>query len=266
MLEVDKAYWKDSIKGLKQLNDNSIPLHITSPPYYAYKDYGNDKDNIENLKSYEEYINYLDNWLKESFRVSSEDGRLCIIIDDKHTNLKTEGINKNRGTHARLILLAEKHGWIYKDLIIWKKNRGSHASGGANYMLGSYPYPPNIPFINLFEYILIFRKEGRSRISNIPDKIKEDSKMTFNEFKWAAESVWHINGEKNKDHPCPFPEEIPRRLIKLFSFVGEVVLDSFMGSGTTLFVAKSLKRRYIGIDLNKNYVDYTNKRLQQEFL
>ncbi len=251
---------------MKLIADGTIPLHITSPPYYAYKDYGDSEGNIENFKTYEEYIDFLDRWLKESYRVSCEDGRLCVIIDDKHTNLKTEGVNKNRGTHARIILMAEKHGWVYKDLIIWAKVRRGNASGGAVYMLGSYPYPPNIPLINLFEYILIFRKDGKKRVNFVSKSDKEKSKLTFNEFKWAAESIWKIAAEKNKEHPCPFPEEIPRRLIKLFSFVGDTVLDSFVGGGTTPMVAKSNKRNYIGFDINQDYVDMSDKRLKQGVL
>lgn len=256
----------DSLQLLKQLPENSIQLVVTSPPYYAYKDYGNNEGNIENFGSYREYLNYLDNWLEQIYRVTCEDGRACIIIDDKHTNLKTEGINKNRGTHARLILLGEKHGFIYKDLIIWAKARVGHASGGAKYMLGSFPYPPNIPLVNWFEYIIVFRKDGKPQVTTITEKQKEKSKLGFNEFKWASESIWKISAEQNRGHPCPFPEKLARRLIKLFSFHGDIVLDPFLGSGTTAMVAKQLGRNYIGFEINPEFCEIARKRLYQQIL
>jgi DNA modification methylase len=189
---------------MKQLGDNSIPLTVTSPPYFAYKDYGKIEGNIENLETYEKYVEYFNDWFKELYRITEEDGRVCIIIDDKHTNLKTEGVNKNRGTHARFILLAEKYGFQYKDLIIWAKARAGHASGGADKMLGSYPYPPNIPCVSWFEYVLIFRKQGNPRIQRITQTQKELSKLSMNEFKWACESIWKIQPEN-------IPVHIPKK-------------------------------------------------------
>lgn len=266
MLELNKIYNLDCLCGMAQLDDNSIDLILTSPPYFAFKDYGEDPRNIENLAHYEDYITYLSKWLRECYRVLSEDGRLCIIIDDKHTNMKTEGENRNRGTHARLILSGEEAGLTYKDLVIWAKARAGHASGGSNLMLGSYPYPPNIPMVNWFEYILIFRKGGRAKVSRITGEQKAQSKLTFKEFKWASESIWKIPPEREQNHPCPFPEEIARRLIKLFSFVGDTVLNPFVGSGTTAMVAKQLQRNYIGFDLNPTFCKVSENRLSQSIL
>jgi modification methylase len=263
-LEVNKIYQGDSLELLKLLASNSVHLVVTSPPYFAFKDYGDDPQNIENFQTYEQYCSYLDQWLKELYRVIDEDGRVCIVVDDKHTNLKTEGVNKNRGTHARLILYAEDHGFTYKDLIIWAKARAGHASGGADKMLGSYPYPPNIPMVSWFEYILIFRKDGEPRVRRVLEQNKADSKLSMAQFKWACESIWYVNPEPVRDHPCPYPEEIPRRLIQLFSFKGETVLDPFSGSGTTAFVAKSLGRNYIGFELNPEFVGLSMDKLKQQ--
>lgn len=251
---------------MNQLEVNSVQLVVTSPPYYAYKDYGDHPANIENLDSYPEYIAYFDRWFKRLYSVVDEDGRVCIIIDDKHTNLKTEGVNKNRGTHARLIMLAEKHGFVYKDLVIWAKVRVGHASGGSDKMLGSYPYPPNIPLVNWFEYILVFRKDGKARAGRVSEEQKKLSKLTQKEFKWASESIWKIPPEINSKHPCPFPEEVARRLIKLFSFHGETVLDPFVGSGTTAFVCKQLGRNFIGFELNPDFCQLSSNMLKQEIL
>lgn len=266
-LEINHIYQGDSTQKLKELASNSIQLVITSPPYYAYKNYGKYPGNIENFESYEKYIEYFDEWFKELFRVTDDDGRVCIIVDDKHTNLKTEGENRNRGTHARFIMLAEKHGFCYKDLIIWQKiGHIGHPSGGAKYMLGSFPHPPNIPFLNCFEYILVFRKRGKSRASRVTEQQKQKSLLTEKEFYWAAESIWKITSAKSQKHPCPYPEEIPRRLIKLFSFHGETVLDPFVGSGTTARVCKQLGRNFIAFDLNPIFCDLSKDGLKQECL
>lgn len=266
MLETDCIYQGDSIERMKDLRANCIQLTVTSPPYFAFKDYGESPANIENFDNYELYIDYFQDWFKELYRVTDEDGRVCIIVDDKHTNLKTEGINKNRATHARLIMMAEKQGFVYKDLVIWAKARAGHASGGSGLMLGSYPYPPNIPMVNWFEYILIFHKPGHSRASRVTVEQKEQSKLNFGEFKWASESIWKISPERNQNHPCPFPEEIVRRLIKLFSFYGDTVLDPFAGSGTTAMVSKSLGRKYLGFELNPQFCKVSISRLTQEIL
>ncbi len=263
-MEVNRIYQGDSTQRLKELEPNSVNLVVTSPPYYAYKDYGQIEGNIENFSTFEQYMNYFEEWFKELYRVVDDDGRVCIIVDDKHTNLKTEGENKNRATHARLILLAEKYGFTYKDLVIWAKARAGHASGGSGLMLGSYPYPPNIPFVNWFEYVLIFHKQGKSRASRVTQEQKDRSKLNFGEFKWASESIWKIPPEKQIDHPAPYPEEIVRRLIKLFSFYGDTVLDPFMGSGTTGMASKSLGRKYVGIELNPEFASRARQRLTQQ--
>lgn len=259
-------YQGDSLELMQQQDSNSVQLTVTSPPYFAHKDYGSDAKNIENFTTYDNYCQYLKSWLRELHRVTDEDGRVCIVVDDKHTNLKTEGVNINRGTHARLIMYAEMAGFEYKDLIIWAKARAGHASGGSGLMLGSYPYPPNIPFVNWFEYILIFRKAGKSRVSRVSVEAKEKSKLNFGEFKWASESIWKITPERDSEHPCPYPKEIPRRLIKLFSFHGDVVLDPFLGSGTTALMAKLLGRKFIGYELNPDFVKLAKSALCQEAL
>jgi DNA modification methylase len=261
-LEVNKIYQGDSLELLTQLPNGSIQLTVTSPAYFARKDYGNNPQNIENLPSYEAYIDYLAQWLKELYRVTDEDGRVCIVVDDTHTNLKEDGINKNRGTHARLILLAEQAGFIYKDLIIWAKAHSGHASGGSGLMLGSFPYPPNVPIVNWFEYILILYKPGKSRSSRVSEEQKEYSKLSKTEREWAGKSIWEINPTKGSKHPCPFPKEIAKRLIKLFSFYGDTVLDPFLGSGTTAIEARLEGRNFVGFEINPFFVGLSEKALR----
>jgi len=261
-VQLNRLYIEDCRLTMARMESDSIALLLTSPPYYAHKEYGDDPENIENSKDYDEYIEHMEDVLSEAIRIICEDGRMLIVVDDKHTNRKTEGMNINRATHARLILVAERFGFEYKDVIIWAKIRPGHASGGSIYMLGSYPYPPNIPFVNTFEYILIFRKPGKSRVSMIDEQSKEESKLGFTEFKWAAESIWWIPAERNREHPCPFPEDIAKRLIRLFSFKGEIIYDPFIGSGTTGLVAEKMGRNWIGSEINPEFAAYANKRIE----
>lgn len=242
-------YQGDCLKVIpEKIEDESIDLMITSPPYFAHKEY-------EDWKDYDHYINFLIFSFKEMYRVIKPGCRLCINIDDKHTDLKTYGYNECWGTHAILISQL-KEIYAFKDMIVWTKVRGAHATGGANYVLGSYPYPAEIPIITNYEYILIFRKKGKR---NNPVN-KTNSKLTFNEFKTYAMGLWNFPAEKQRIHPAPFPEELPKRLIKIFSFKNEIVLDPFLGSGTTMKVAQDLGRNCIGIELSPEYCEDVKKR------
>lgn len=260
-MKIDIIYNDDALVRLEKLADACAGCIITSPPYYAYKSYSNHPLDFENAPTYENYLIKMNICIDKLYRVLVPGGRCCIVIDDKHTNLKTEGINKNRATHARIILMAEKAGFIYKDLIIWAKARVGHASGGARYMLGSFPYPPNIPLVNWFEYILIFHKEGKRKVSK---EIKEKSKLSFVEFKWASQSIWSIPAEKDRSHPAPFPEIISSRLIRLFSFYNDIILDPFIGSGTTAISAIKNNRHFIGIDISKESCVMAKERINRE--
>ena len=125
----------------------------------------------------------------------------------------------------------------------------------------SYPSPVNIPLVNWFEYILVLRKEGKPRIQRVTQEQKDKSKLNFNQFKWASQSIWNIPAERNRTHPCPFPKEIADRLIRLFSFYGDIVFDPFAGSCTTAIVAKMLGRKSISIDISEEYCKMGRKRL-----
>lgn len=250
-LPINQIVEGDCLEVIKSFPNESIDLVVTSPPYFANKEY-------EAWESFGQYTRFLTDVFREAYRIVTPGGRVCINIDDKHTSLKTHGFNKSLGTHAILVAnLLDQYD--FKDLIIWNKVRGAHASGGAQYMLGSYPYPPEIPIITNFEYILIFRKEGQR---HRPDKeTRERSKLTFNNFTKYAMGIWAFPAERNRIHPAPFPEELPWRLIRLFSYIDDVILDPFVGSGTTCVVAEKLNRKWIGIEQNSDYCKISRERI-----
>jgi len=256
-----KLWVGDCLVVMPQLPAESVHLVVTSPPYYASKDYGSDEANFENAPTFEDYLALMRRALQEVYRLLCAGGRCCIVIDDKYTSLKTHGTNFCYGTHAHLIVAAQEIGFLYKGLIIWKKMRASHASGGAHCILGSFPYPPNIPIITMFEYILIFQKPGK--FPQVSEDVKEKSRISKEDFASLAQSIWEVPPEKRAygSCPAPFPLEIPRRFIRLFSFVGNVVLDPFAGSGTTLLAAILEGRVGWGIEINEVFAREAAERL-----
>lgn len=258
-LPLNQIICGDAREILGSFPSQSIDLIITSPPYFVGKEY-----EVQYV-SFEDYLSYLSPVWVECKRLLKKAGFLCINIDDAHISFKRSSRNEteNLGTHAYLITELKRLGFVYRDSIIWEKVRANNPSGGSTFMLGSFPYPPNIPILAQYEFILIFKNHRTNLALDRSTIEKARSKIHFDEFKSWAYGMWHFPGEHNSEHPTPFPEELPKRLIRLFTFHGDVVLDPFAGSGTTCVVARKLCRNYIGIDINPAYVEMAKKRLSQ---
>lgn len=272
--------WKiitgDALQVLNELNDE-VHLTVTSPPYYLSRGqfvspYGDDASDIE-LRSYEGYIEYLTLLFRRVHDITVPGGKLAIVIDDVHVSPKLSGEAYEivYPTHALLTVRLVEMGWLYKGLIIWKKMRSANASGGAATLLGSFPYPPNIPITQMFEFILMFQKKGKRRkptnVEHLSKELQRNEIISFEEFKeWASTGVWNIQPEHRADilNPCPFPVAIPYLLIKFFSHVGETVLDPFCGSGTTGVAAVRLHRNFIGVELYERYAEEARRRIADE--
>ncbi len=232
--------------------DESVHLVITSPPYWKLKDYGNKVEIGQGSSNYEEYLEQICIVFQECVRVLVPDGKLCInmipiFLTGKNTKF---GRRVTRTMITELETFMNSLGNMYfHSLYIWDKRKAVRFSSW-----GSYPYPPNLLSSFQYEWIIVFSKSGkRSRVSK---KIKEASKITHEEFTdWVQNSIWDFQpaSAKKEGHPAPFPEELPRRCIRLYSFVGDTVLDPFAGSGTTLKVARELGRNSIGYELNPEY-------------
>ncbi|MDI6737110.1 MAG: site-specific DNA-methyltransferase [Nanoarchaeota archaeon] len=244
-----KVYFKDS-RIMKEVPDKSINLIVTSPPYFEYKDYGV-KTQVGFGSTFEEYIKDLVIILKECYRVLAEDGKLCINIPNPYSHIKKEGRRFIYPLIPLITLECNKEGLDLYDEIIWVKANANAGALAGKPLFGSYPYPPNFCILkSMFENILIFKKPGKREIRWSKKRI---SKLTKEEWREFTKGVWNISAIKQNTHIAMFPEELPRRLIKLYSFVGDTILDPFVGSGTTLKVAKELGRIGIGYEINSKY-------------
>lgn len=247
---------------MDQLPDKSVHLIITSPPYWQLKDYGADKQ-IGFDDSYEQYINNLNVVWKECYRVLHDGCRLCINIGDQFARSVYYGRYKVIPIHSEIIRFCETIGFDFMGQIIWQKNTTMNTTGGGSVM-GSYPYPRNGIAKLDSEYILLFKKQGKAPVPTKEQKAM--SAMSNEEWNKYFSGHWNFSGVKQDKHIAMFPEELPKRLIKMFSFVGELVLDPFMGSGTTGAVARSLGRNSVGYEINPDFIPIIKQRIGEDTL
>ena len=241
-----------------ELQDKSVHLVITSPPYWQLKDYGTNEQ-IGFNDSYENYINNLNLVWKECYRVLDNGCRLCVNIGDQFARSVYYGRYKVIPIRTEIIKFCESIGFDYMGAIIWQKKTTTNTTGGASIM-GSFPFPRNGILSIDYEFILLFKKLGTPKR---PDKKnKELSRMTKEEWKEYFSGHWNFGGVKQDGHIAMFPEELPKRLIKMFSFVGDKILDPFLGSGTTSLAAKNLDRSSVGYEINHEFILYIRQKLQ----
>ena len=244
---VDQFFQKDS-RTMQEIHDNTVSLIITSPPYNVNKAYGEYGDN----SGLDDYLQYLDEVWQECLRILRPGGRLCINI----ANIgRAPFIPLEAYIAERCIAL----GFFMRGQIIWDKG----ASVGASTAWGSWLSPSNPTLRDVHEHILVFSK-GTNQLKKAIDS--GDPDITKDEFLEYGKSIWVMTTANAKQigHPAPFPIELPHRCIKLYTYPGDLVVDPFAGSGTTCIAAKDAGRHWIGYDVDKNWVDLANKRLELE--
>ncbi len=244
-------------RKMQEVKDSSVHLIVTSPPYWQLKDYGSN-DQIGFNHSYEEYINNLNLVWHECYRVLEDGCRLCVNIGDQFARSVYYGRYKIIPIRTEIIKFCETIGFDYMGAVIWQKVTTCNTTGGATVM-GSFPYPRNGILKLDYEFILIFKKQGTAK--QVSREIREKSKMTTEEWNQYFSGHWNFAGEKQDKHLAMFPEELPRRLIKMFTFVDDTVLDPFIGSGTTTLAAKNLGRNSVGYEINSNFLPVIKERI-----
>lgn len=251
----NKIYIGDSYQVLKKLPSNFFQLMVTSPPYWNVRDYGH-KEQIGFYDTLDEYLEKLKPIWREVVRTLLPDGKIALNIANIYYNEPDE----KRKTTANLSMLLWQQLNDIEDLrfmgtIYWQKT----TSRDGSVLFGSYPYPTNFMISNAVEPIHIFRKKG---IRTVSQEIKEKSKVTIEEFRKFRDAIWNdINGVEDK-HSAAFPVELPKRLIKMFSYWNDWILDPFLGSGTTMKAANELGRNCVGIELNPDFLERIKEKVQ----
>lgn len=247
-------------RAMDQVKDASVHLVVTSPPYWRLKDYGNEVEIGQGSTSYEEYLSGICLVFKECVKKLVPDGKLIInimplFLTGKNSKFKRR-VTKTVITDLETFM-DSLGNMFFHSLFVWDKRKAARFSSW-----GSYPYPPNILASYPYEWIVVFSKEGKR--PPVTSEIKESSAISHEEFtNWAQNSIWEFQpaSAKQEGHPAPFPEELPHRCIRLYSFVGDTVLDPFAGSGTTMAVARKLGRNSIGYEINPDYEPLIRRKL-----
>jgi site-specific DNA-methyltransferase (adenine-specific) len=242
-----KGLLHKSILDPLALPQESIDLIVTSPPYNVGIDYSSNGDSL----SYEEYLAFSEAWLKNCYLWSKSTGRLCLNVP-----LDKNKYGKN-SVGSDITQIAKSLGWQYQATIIWNEQNISRRTAWGSWLSASAPY-----VIAPVELIIVFYKDAWKKAHQGLSSINKE------EFMQWTNGVWSFNGESSKriGHPAPFPRELPKRCIKLFSFVDDVILDPFSGSGTTLVEAISNNRYAYGLDVDEGYIALAHKRIQKECL
>jgi modification methylase len=235
---------------MPELADGSVDLVVTSPPYWQIKNYGV-AGQVGAGESLHAYLRSLAMVWEECLRVLTPGGRLCVNIGDQFARASLYGRYRVIPLHAEVICAACAIGFDFLGSIIWQKKTTLNTSGGA-VVMGSFPYPPNGIVELDYEHIHIFRRQGATR--KPAPAVRAASALTKEEWKSFFSGHWNIGGARKRGHEAPFPEEVPRRLIRMFSFVGDTVLDPFMGTATTARAALALGRHSVGYEINPAYV------------
>jgi len=238
---LDKIYCKSS-ESMIEIPDYSVHLMVTSPPYNVTKEY----DNNLSLSEYRELLRKV---FQETFRVLVTGGRACI-------NIANLGRKPYIPLHSYIIQDMLEIGFFMRGEIIWNKDKSASPSTAW----GSWKSAANPTLRDIHEYILIFSKESFSRNRN-----KKKDTIEKKEFLELTKSVWTFSAESAKKigHPAPFPVELPFRLIQLYTFDGEIVLDPFCGSGSSCIAALKAGRHYLGYEIKKEYVELSEKRMKE---
>ena len=265
---VDATFYCHDSKDMTALENDSIALTVTSPPYWNAIDYdihanGDDSEWYRTrqynngFEGYDDYLDLLTDIFSEVYRVTKPGGFCAVVIGTVLMNSKHVPVPFD--VTARLVSV----GWEFHQDIIWHKTTAGVRRAGS-FIQKPYPgyYYPNI----MTEYILIFRRPG-PKIYQQAVSHREDSKMEIDDLfkKDVANNIWHIAPvpPRTISHPCPFPEEIPYRIISLYSYRGDTVLDPFLGSGQTTKVAVALERNAVGYDTEMKYIEYAEERINE---
>ena len=251
-MKLDSIICGDCTQVIKTLPDACVDCCVTSPPYNIGLDYGHTDD----CKSRAEYLAFTRDYLAECYRVLKDDGRFCLNVGYTVSTVKTAGLD-----YIELLNLIKSIGYTIRETIIWVKSKRSgdpQSFCGSNTAWGSWMSAANPICRARMEFIFVLNKHS------VKKNNRGTSTMTRQEFMDFASTVWYFPVERSRLHKAPFPVELPYRCIQFYTYHGDVVLDPFIGSGTTAVACVRTGRRYIGIEQNPDYIRMAEARIQQE--
>jgi site-specific DNA-methyltransferase (adenine-specific) len=249
-------------RDLSFLEDESVHLVVTSPPYWNLKRYNENPDQLGHFQDYEAFLAELEKVWQHVLRILVPGGRLVCVVGDVCVARRSFGRHLVFPLHADICVICRRLGFDNLNPIVWHKiaNASYEVPNGSKFL--GKPYEPNAIIKNDMEFILMQRKPGGYRKPT--EAQREASKLTKEEFHRWFQQIWNITGASTKHHPAPFPLELAMRLVRMFSFVGDTVLDPFCGSGTTMVAALRTGRNSIGVEIDPEYCRMTAQYLKAE--
>lgn len=249
-------------RNLSFVADGSVHLVVTSPPYWTLKRYRENPNQLGHVADYEEFLTSLDQVWRECYRVLVPGGRLVCVVGDVCLSRRENGRHLVMPLHADICVMCRRIGFDNLNPIIWHKiaNANYEINNGTKFL--GKPYEPNAIIKNDIEFILMQRKPGGYRKPSVEQR--DLSRMTKDEYDRWFQQIWTITGASTKHHPAPFPLELAHRLVRMFSFVGDTVLDPFAGTGTTCIAAMRCGRNSIGVDVEAAYLGMARRRMESE--
>ena len=253
-------------RDLSIVDDESVELVVTSPPYFDIKDYENGtggEDQLGDIEDYEQFNEEIDKVWKQCYEKLVSGGRMCIVVGDILRSRSDYDRHRVLPLHATIQEHCTNVGFDNLAPILWYKIGNASLEAGGNARFLGKPYEPGAVIKNDIEYILLFRKPGSYRSPSTAERIL--SLIEADRHQKMFRQLWDdIKGQPQTDHPAPFPAELAERLIRMFSFVGDTVLDPFAGSGSTAVGASRCGRNSVSVELEEEYFEVAKKRIEKE--
>ena len=262
MLSTTHRLINGDARDLPFLKDESVHLVVTSPPYWNLKRYNENPEQMGHIQDYETFLTELEKVWRHIYRVLVPGGRLVCVVGDVCVARRTFGRHLVFPLHSDISVICRRIGFDNLNPIIWHKiaNASYEVPNGSKFL--GKPYEPNAIIKNDMEFILMQRKPGGYRKPT--NAQREESRLSKDEFDSWFQQIWNIPGESTKRHPAPFPLELATRLVRMFSFAGDTILDPFCGSGTTMIAAFRTKRNSIGVEIDPEYCRLIARTLKTE--
>lgn len=259
----EHSLYHTDARDLSFIKDKSVHLVLTSPPYFNLKEYRRGKNQLGIIDDYQAFVDELEKVWKECYRILVPGGRVVCVVGDVCLSRKKYGRHAVMPLHSDIAVSCRKIGFDNLNPILWHKISNARFEANTNSSILGKPYEPNAIIKNDMEYILMERKPGGYRKPT--DQQRQESMIPKEDFQNWFSQIWEMPGASTRNgHPAPFPLELATRLVKMFSFVGDTVVDPFCGSGTTMLAAMNCDRNSIGIETEEYYCQYILNRLEHE--